>query len=89
MHRSCFTIALLLSAWAGFARGGDDLSIGAGTFIAEKGVWRFAVTSPYQKGENAVEVLLPDDFNKTTKYRVLYCLPVETGIGGQFGDALR
>jgi hypothetical protein len=67
----------------------DDTSITDPIFEAKKNVWRYTVKSPYQKGENAVEVLLPDDFHKSEKYRVLYVLPVETGIGGHFGDGLQ
>jgi len=57
---------------------------------AEKGVWRFQVASPYLGGRNAVEVLLPDDFSPDggRRYRVLYVLPVEPGIGGRYGDGL-
>lgn len=58
-------------------------------FNDRKGVWVCKVASPYQKFENDVEVLLPDKFDKGQKYRVLYVLPVESGIGGYFGDGLQ
>ncbi len=55
---------------------------------AVKGVERYIVTSQFQVGPNAIEVLLPDKFDPAKKYSVLYVLPVETGIGGYFGDGL-
>lgn len=67
----------------------DRRSISDPVFDAKKGVWHYTVESPYQKGENVVEVLLPDNFQGSEKYRVLYVLPVETGIGGKFGDGLQ
>jgi hypothetical protein len=48
----------------------DDVTISDPAFDAKKGVWQYTVSSPYQKGPNAVEVLLPDDFQKSRKYRV-------------------
>lgn len=56
---------------------------------ARKGVDVFRVKSPYLGGgAHKVEVLLPDAYDEDKAYRVLYALPVEPGIGGQFGDAL-
>jgi len=66
-----------------------DARIGEPVFKEDKKVWSYTVSSPYLNGENEVEVLLPDTFDKTKKYRVLYALPVEKGIGGHFGDALQ
>ena len=63
--------------------------IGAPVFKVERKVWSYSVSSPYLNGKNEVEVLLPDTFEKTRKYRVLYVLPVEKGIGGHFGDGLQ
>lgn len=67
-----------------------EAKIEAAQWDAEKGVWRFQVESPYLGGRNAVEVLLPDDFvlDGGRRYRVLYVLPVEPGIGGRYGDGL-
>src|ERR1700749_2767024 len=79
----------LLLTVPSIARAADDVSISDPAFDAKKGVWHYTVKSPYQKGENSVEVLLPDDFQKTETYRVLYILPVETGIGGHFGDGMK
>lgn len=56
----------------------------------EPGLVTYTVTSPYQRGPNAVEVLLPDAFDPSgaTRYRVVYVLPVNTGTGGRWGHAL-
>ena len=56
---------------------------------AKKGVDVFTVRSPYLGGANKVEVLLPDDFAPQKRYRVLYVLPVNAGIGGRWGDCLQ
>ncbi len=53
-----------------------------------KGVWRYRLRSQFLGGSNAVEVLLPDDYDQDQQFRVLYVLPVEPGIGGRFGDGL-
>jgi S-formylglutathione hydrolase FrmB len=39
-------------------------------------------------GVNDIEVLLPDDYDARRQYRVLYVLPVESGVGGRYGDGL-
>ncbi len=56
---------------------------------APKGVWVYTVSSPFQHQANAVEVLLPTNLDKSTKYRVLYVLPVNEGTGGPWGDGLQ
>ena len=58
-------------------------------FDPAKGVWTYRVESQFMSRENAIEVLLPDGFDKTKQYRVLYVLPVEPGIGGRYGDGLQ
>ena len=58
-------------------------------FDAADGVWRFTVRSQYQRGPNAIEVLLPDCFDASRTYPVLYVLPVETGLGGHYGNGLQ
>ncbi len=68
---------------------GDSVSVEGPAWDGQKGVWRYQVAGPFQKGPNAVEVLLPDDYDKSRRYRVLYVLPVEPGIGGRYGDGLR
>ena len=49
---------------------------------------RHTVSSGYQRGPNAIEVLLPDDFDRCRTWPVLYVLPVEPGIGGFYGNGL-
>ncbi len=53
-----------------------------------KGVKVFSVVSSYLGSASTVEVLLPDKLESGRTYRTLYVLPVEGGIGGQYGDGL-
>jgi hypothetical protein len=55
-----------------------------------KGVQVFTITSPYQRGANKLEVLLPDTLEPGRAYRVLYVLPVggDFGVPGGYGDQL-
>jgi hypothetical protein len=46
------------------------------------------VETEYQKGKQEIRVLLPDDYRKTSAYRVLYVLPVERGFRSRFGFGL-
>ena len=46
------------------------------------------LSSPYQKGNTTVRVLLPDQFDPGGEYRVLYVLPVVAGADRRFGDGL-
>ncbi|MBS3761939.1 MAG: hypothetical protein KGZ25_01425 [Planctomycetes bacterium] len=55
----------------------------------QKGVEVYTVKSPYLAGKNRIEVLLPEAFDQGKSYRVLYVLPVNTGIGGRWGDCLQ
>jgi S-formylglutathione hydrolase FrmB len=55
---------------------------------AQRGVKVFTVQSPYAEGANVVEVLLPDQIEPGKTYRTLYILPVERGVGGEYGDAI-
>ncbi|MEX2382264.1 MAG: alpha/beta hydrolase-fold protein [Opitutales bacterium] len=48
----------------------------------------FWVESPYQRGRNAVEVLLPPDIGPEEQLHVIYTLPVNTGTKGNWGCAL-
>ena len=72
------------------AAGLDDGPVQASgpEFDAARGVHVFKVRSPFLRGENAVEVLLPKAFDAKRKYRTLYVLPVEPGVGGRYGDGL-
>jgi hypothetical protein len=58
-------------------------------YLMDKGVWAWDVRSPYLSGSNAVEVLLPANYDPARSYRVLYVLPVHPGIGGPWGDGLQ
>ncbi len=58
-------------------------------FSAERGTWQYRVTSPYTAGTNLVEVLLPKNYDRAKKYRVLYLLPVEAGENHRFGDEMK
>lgn len=46
------------------------------------------VETEYQAGEQEIHVLLPDDYQEDTPYRVLYVLPVERGFGQRYGYGL-
>ena len=55
----------------------------------ERGTWRHSVESRFQSGSTIVEVLLPEKFEHTKKYRVVYVLPVEPNEEFKFGDAIQ
>jgi hypothetical protein len=86
--RSLILMALLLLA--GVARGVEDPPPTATPFeyMAERGVYRSTLETPYQKGKTVVDVLLPEKYDASKAYKVVYVLPVETGVGGRFGDGL-
>ena len=48
----------------------------------------WTVISPYQEGENKIEVLLPDNMKKGKRYPVVYILPVNEGIKTTYGHPL-
>ncbi len=52
------------------------------------GIVSYTVSSGYQKGPNALEVLLPDNFSRDKKYAVIYVLPVNTGTKGNWGSGI-
>ncbi len=55
----------------------------------EHGFLVHSVRSPYQAGETAIRVLLPDGWEKSDRrYPVVYVLPVEAGRGDRYGDGL-
>lgn len=84
---SALMIGLTISAM--LARAEDASPIVEGPVDdAVKGVKVFLVQSPYAEGNNAVEVLLPDRIEPGKTYRTLYILPVEKGVGGEYGDAM-
>lgn len=55
---------------------------------AAKGIQVLTVQSSYAEGANPLEVLLPDRIEPGKTYRTLYILPVERGVGGEYGDAI-
>ncbi len=54
----------------------------------EGGETVYRVTSPWQRGETAIRVLLPDGVIPEEQLRVLFVLPVEGGEGTRWGDGL-
>jgi prepilin-type N-terminal cleavage/methylation domain-containing protein len=48
----------------------------------------YDVQSSYQSGTTKIRVLYPNDMERETKYPVVYVLPVEVGLGTQYGDGL-
>jgi len=52
------------------------------------GVQTFKIRSAFTGGENHLDVLLPDDYDESRQYRVLFVLPVMPGTSTQFGDGL-
>jgi hypothetical protein len=67
---------------------GNDVRIEGPTDNPAKGVKAFNIDSPYLGKTSTIEVLLPDKLEEGRTYRTLYVLPVEGGIGGQYGDGL-
>lgn len=55
---------------------------------ARPGTLRYTVEGPHQKGPNALEVLLPEDFDGEGRYPVVYLLPVNTGTDGPWGSGI-
>jgi len=60
-----------------------------GTKTNVDGIISHQLTSEFQYGANPVEVLVPDRLGPGERCRTLYVLPVETGVGGRYGDGLR
>jgi len=63
--------------------------IGGPELDRAKGVQVYRVTSPFLRGANEIEVLLPDAFDPARTCRVLYVLPVQPGSAGLWGDGLQ
>jgi hypothetical protein len=55
----------------------------------ERGAWRHTVASSFQSKPTIVEVLQPDTFDRTKRYRVIYLLPVEPSEEVKFGDPIQ
>lgn len=93
---ACVLLASLFHSPAPAAAASPPYRLSADpVFDKARGVWRYEVDSPFQHKPNAVEVLLPDDFDaKATMdaskpYRVLYVLPVEAAPETKWGDGLQ
>ena len=93
---ACLLLASLLPSPAPAADDPPPYRLAADpVFDKARGVWRYEVDSPFQHKPNAVEVLLPDDFDPKAArdagkaYRVLYVLPVEAAPGRAWGDGLQ
>lgn len=54
----------------------------------ENGFLSHAVECEFQAGQTEIKVLLPDQLDKNRRYSVLYVLPVEAGVGKQYGHGL-
>jgi len=52
------------------------------------GVLHLTIDSPYQPVPTAVRVLQPQRGKDDSPRRVVYVLPVDVGVGGQYGDGL-
>ncbi len=57
--------------------------------VDDGGFQLHTVRSPYQAGTTKIRVLLPDAFDKSQRYRVLYVLPVEALDGQRWGNGLK
>ena len=53
------------------------------------GLLRYRVTSPFQRGETLVRVLVPAKLDPPETRRVLFILPVEAGTATRWGDPVR
>lgn len=56
--------------------------------LQEEGVLVHAVETECQSAKTQIRVLLPDNFDKTRKYRAVFILPVEGGRETRYGDGL-
>ena len=77
----------LIAAITVCAQSADQASIAAAA-IGGDGIWSHAVQSPRQRAATEIRFLLPDDFDSTQRYPVLYILPVEAARETRYGDGL-
>jgi hypothetical protein len=63
-------------------------SVGADAHLDAHGFRTHAVRSELQSGPTAIQVLLPDNWDRKGRYPVLYVLPVEAGNGDRYGNGL-
>lgn len=52
------------------------------------GIETYVITSDYQEKPCEVQVLLPGNFTREGRYKVLYVMPVNAGMGGRWGSAI-
>lgn len=69
--------------------GGQPMFVDAAAAPASSGPISHTVTSPYQRTQTRIRVLLPSNYDPALTYRTVYVLPVEAGNGTQFGDGLQ
>jgi hypothetical protein len=62
--------------------------IGTPTTDADTQITRWTVRSAFQRGENALLVLPPPQWQPVEALRLLLLLPVEEGLGSRWGDPL-
>ena len=80
-------VLLLLTQLSCPAEDKDQIEISAP--VDDGGFQLHTVRSPYQAGTTKIRVLLPDAFDKSQRYRVLYVLPVEALDGRRWGNGLQ
>jgi len=86
--RLCW-IACALPAWAVCVAGAEEPMVQVSRAAEdEHGLLRHTVQSPYQADATIIRVLLPADFDRQRRYRVLYVLPVEAKRDHRYGDGL-
>lgn len=88
---ACVSLLILVAATGqNVPRAGEPLYSASPEPVwnADRSTWRHTISSSFQQEPNPIEVLLPDSYDPSRKYRVLYVLPVEIGIGGRWGDGL-
>jgi len=61
---------------------------GLASFAATAGIDTYTVETAYQNGKHEIRVLLPDNYQKSKRYKVLYVLPVEVEFQQNFGYGL-
>lgn len=86
------TLILLLGASFSFAQHTHKLPAGTTISIDKKpdndSIKYWKVASPFQKGINKVEYVLPANLKTGQRYPVVYMLPVNAGTKGEWGHPL-
>lgn len=94
-HRTCpagsflGAVALACAVGAGLAPADPPPAGTVGPAVkGADGVLTHAVQSDCQRGQTAIQVLLPDRIDPARRYSVLYVLPVEAGTEDRYGRGL-